>query len=116
MKNTSSIAADLDLNASLRQFQTTIEALLEWEDIAQWDGTPFKEREAQIRHSGLVLAGQCVALLLTRLNQSVEARQIAAQRTNGQRQVGSQGHGHRTLEVVTMGNVTGGLTLPYVGW
>jgi hypothetical protein len=114
MKNTISITADLNLSTSLQQFQAQIERLLQIEEVSQWDGTTVQEREAQIRQSALELAGQCIALLLFQLSQSAEAHQVAQQRTNGQRQVGSQGHGNRRIEVVTVGNVVIPLTLPYV--
>lgn len=114
MKNTSSIAATLDLSASLREFEAKVETLLSLADLTKWDANTFKEREAKIRQSGLELAGQCVALLLTQLSQAQQAQQIAQQRTAGQRLKGSQGHGYRRIEVVTMGNVSIPLTLPYV--
>jgi hypothetical protein len=58
---------------SLKIFSETITAALALDDVAQWDGRTILDREQKIRQAALVLAGQCIALLLYNLSQSKEA-------------------------------------------
>lgn len=60
----SNIPANLDLAESLQTFQGTIAEALVFGDVSKWDGRTLKEREQQIRQAALILAGQCIALLL----------------------------------------------------
>jgi hypothetical protein len=53
-------------------------------------------------------------LLLHRLACSAEAQATATQRTQRLRRDGSQGHGQRTVTVLTIGNVAVRLKVPYV--
>jgi hypothetical protein len=110
----SNTAALLDFDQALQAFRTSVTPLLEIGDAQMWDGSKFKTREAQIVWAALVLAGQCIALLLHRLACSAEAHATATQRTHGMRRNGSQGHGRRTVTVLTIGNVAVRFKVPYV--
>jgi hypothetical protein len=110
----SNTAALLDFDQALQAFRTSVVPLLEIGDTQAWDGRTLKAREAQIVWAALVLAGQCIALLLHRLANSVEAHAMAIQRTQRMRHDGSQGHGQRTVTVLTIGNVAMRLKVPYV--
>ena len=68
------IYANLDLTKSLSDFQETVMKLLELTDVKEWDGQIIKFREQRIREAALILAGQCIAILLYNLSQSQEAR------------------------------------------
>ena len=107
-------AALLDFDQALQAFRSSVVPLLEVGEAQTWDGCTFKAREGQIVWAALVLAGQCTALLLHHLACSAEAHATAAQRTQGRRRDGSQGHGQRTVTVVTIGNVAVRLQVPYV--
>jgi hypothetical protein len=114
MKNVSIITADLDLAKSLSRFQEVVSPLLQLEGLSDWDATTLKQIETVIRTAGLALAGQVIALLLHHLSQSAEARAVAAARTQGQRPSHSIGHGHRSVNILTVGNVEVRLKTPYV--
>lgn len=83
-------------------------------DTQKWDGRTLKAREQQIRQAALVLAGQCIALLLHTLAQSREAQTTAAEQTQGWRTPNSTGDGKRPVKILTVGNVVVTLQLPYV--
>ena len=68
------IAAILDLDKAIATFKETMQGLLEWGEVSQWDGQRLKQQEAQIRQAALELAGQCVALLLYQLSQDPGAQ------------------------------------------
>ena len=110
----SNTAALLDFDQALQAFRTSVAPLLEIGDAQTWDGRKFKAREAQIVWAALVLAGQCIVLLLHRLTCSPEAQATATQRTQRLRRDGSQGHGQRTVTVLTIGNVAVRLKVPYI--
>lgn len=108
------IPATLDLAQSLQNFEKTIAEALALGDIQEWDGRTLKQREEQIRQAALILAGQCIALLLHTLAQSSEAHATAGIQTQGWRLPTSIGHGKRRVQVLTLGNVVVSLWLPYV--
>jgi hypothetical protein len=110
----SNTAALLDFDQAFDTFRASVVPLLEIGDAQMWDGSKFKTREAQIVWAALVLAGQCIALLLHRLACSAEAHATATRRTHGMRRNGSQGHGRRTVTVLTIGNVAVRFKVPYV--
>ena len=110
----SNIPANLDLAQSQKIFEETVALALELGDVSQWDGRILKEREQQIRQAALILAGQCIALLLHNLAQSSTAKATAAKLTQGWRLPTSTGHGQRQVKVFTLGNVVVSLWLPYV--
>lgn len=112
MSNT--ITALLDLDKAIAVFRDTIESAMALDEISQWDGNQLREREQQIRQAALVLAGQCIALLLTQLSQLPTAQKEASKRTEGLRRPESQGGGKQTVRILTMGNVEVTLRLPYV--
>ena len=76
-KTTKNIPATLDLNKSLSDFTAAIALALDLANIAAWDGRTIKQREEKIRVAALVLAGQCVALLVYNLSQSDSAQKTA---------------------------------------
>ncbi len=51
--------------------------------IEEWDGRTVKEREEKIREAALVLAGQCIVMLLHKLSQSEVAHETAINQTKG---------------------------------
>ena len=66
--------ANFNLNQSLKDFQVKIIELLKLNNVIEWDGTIVKNREEKIREAALILAGQCVAILLDNLSKSTEVR------------------------------------------
>jgi hypothetical protein len=111
---TKNIYSTLDLNQSLRIFQENVTKLLELENVKEWDGRTLKAREQRIREEALVLAGQCIAILLHTLSQSTEALDTAMTQTQGWWQTKTRKHGYRKRQVLTIGNVLVTLILPYV--
>ncbi|RCJ21441.1 hypothetical protein A6770_30400 [Nostoc minutum NIES-26] len=68
MKN--NIYSTLDLSKSLSHFQEKVTKLLELTNISEFDGILLKLREGEIRESALILAGECIALLINNLSKS----------------------------------------------
>ncbi|MEH2105913.1 hypothetical protein [Nostoc sp.] len=58
------ISATLDLNKSVKSFHSQVAKLLEFTNITEWNGKKLREREEQIREQAIILAGQCIAILL----------------------------------------------------
>ncbi|HEY9783266.1 MAG TPA: ISLre2 family transposase [Leptolyngbyaceae cyanobacterium] len=114
MNSNKNIPATLDLAQSLQHFQQSVAQVMELGDVSQWDGTILKAREQQIRQAALILAGQCIALLLHSLAQDREAHVTACKQTQGWRTPSSIGDGSRRVQVLTLGNVVVPLWLPYV--
>jgi hypothetical protein len=108
------IYSNLDLSKSLVIFQENVTKLLELENVKEWDGRTLKAREQSIREEALVLAGQCIAILLHSLSQSEEALDTAMTQTQGWWQTKTRKHGYRKRQVLTIGNVLVTLILPYV--
>ena len=108
------IYANLDLTKSLSDFQAQVTKLLELTDVKEWDGRIIKSREQQIRDAALILAGQCIAILLYNLSQSQEALDTAMTQTQGWWQLKTRRHGYRRRQILTVGNVLVTLILPYV--
>jgi hypothetical protein len=108
------IYANLDLTKSLSDFQENVTKLLEITDVKEWDGRILKFREQQIREVALILAGQCIAILLYNLSQSQEALDTAMTQTQGWWQLKTRKHGYRIRKILTVGNVLVTLSLPYV--
>ena len=113
-QTTKNIPATLDLNKSLSDFEAAIAPALSLANVASWDGRTIKEREEKIRVAALVLAGQCVALLLYNLSQSQVAQKTAIDRTLGWWHPKTRKHGYCHRQVLTIGNVIVDLKLPYV--
>ena len=65
--------ATLNIAESLNNFQTVVKRILEISDIEKWDGKTFLEKEQRIREEALVLAGECICLLLHKLSKSKRA-------------------------------------------
>ncbi|MBO3457975.1 ISLre2 family transposase [Aetokthonos hydrillicola Thurmond2011] len=108
------IYANLDIIKSLFDFQENVTKLLEITDVREWDGRVIKEREEKIRDAALILAGQCIAILLYNLSQSQDALDTAMAQTQGWWQSKTQRHGYRKRQILTVGNVLVTLILPYV--
>ena len=55
---------------SILDFQETIIPLLDLtSNVSKWDGRTIRDKEQKIREASLILAGQCIALLLYNLSQ-----------------------------------------------
>lgn len=108
------IYANLNFADSLSDFQEDITKLLDFKNIEEWSGRVVKEREEKIRQSALVLAGQCIAILLHKLSQSESAHKTAINQTKGWWHTDTQRHGYTKREILTLGNVVVSLKLPYV--
>ena len=72
------------------------------------------ERETAIRDGALVLAGQCIALLLSTLAHQSASTSVSQDKTQGIRSAKSQSKGRRQITITTLGNVTVRLHLSYV--
>ncbi|MHC5721182.1 MAG: ISLre2-like element ISCst1 family transposase, partial [Nostoc sp.] len=88
--------------------------LLELTNVSEWDGRILKEREQKIRDSALILAGQCIALLLYNLSQSQDALDTAITQTQGWWHPKTHRHGFRKRQILTAGNVLVTLNLQYL--
>ncbi|WP_109013000.1 ISLre2 family transposase [Nostoc commune] len=109
-----SICATLDLSKSLSNFSSEATKCLELTNITEWNGKILEERERQIREIALILAGQCIAILLYNLSQSQSANQTAMNKTKGWWDSNMQKHGYRKRQILTVGNVLVTLKLPYM--
>lgn len=109
-----SICATLDLSKSLSNFSSEVKKCLELTNITEWNGKILEEREGKIREIALILAGQCIAILLYNLSQSQSANQTAMNKTKGWWNGNMQKHGYRKREILTVGNVLVTLKLPYM--
>lgn len=128
MNCNTTISATLDLTQAIKNFEQTIAAQISLSDVCQWDGRTICEREEKIRQAALILAGQCMALLLHKLSESRVAQTTASKQTQGWRHPNSKGNGRveaafsggilppeRCLrQVICLGNVVVCLRLPYV--
>ena len=106
--------ANFNLKQSLEDFQVSITELLKLNNVNQWDGTIIKDREEKIREAALILAGQCVAILLDTLSKSTEASRTAINQTQGWWRTKTKKNGLKPREILTVGNVIVKLRLPYV--
>ncbi len=73
----SKIFANFNLNQSLHNFQVNVTELLQLNNPDQWNGITILQREEKIREAALILAGQCIGILLMQLSKSKEAREKA---------------------------------------
>jgi len=108
------IPALLNLDAALEEFRSTVNPLLEVGEKSDWDGPQLLAREQAILRAALILAGQCTALLLTRLVSSLQVQQTARECTQSLRQPTSAGHGNRRVNVTVIGGVSVPLLVEYV--
>lgn len=108
------ISANLNFADSLSDFQEDVTKLLDFKNIEEWSGRIVKEREEKIRQAALVLAGQCIAILLHKLSQSESAHKTAINQTKGWWHTDTRRHGYTKREILTVGNVVVNLKLPYV--
>ncbi len=110
----STIPALLDLEKAIDAFRESIQAALEIGEVSEWDGEGLRERERSIRQASLILAGQCIALLIASLASHPQAHPTASARTQELRHPGSQGMGRQPIQVTLLGNVRLPLRLPYI--
>ena len=75
--------ANFNLNQSIKDFQVNIKELLQLNNVAEWNGITIKEREEKIREAALILARQCIGILLNNLSKSREAASTAIHSTQG---------------------------------
>ncbi len=108
------IPAVLDLDVALEEFRSIVISLLEVGEETDWDGPKLLSRERGIVQAALVLAGQCIALLLTCLVSCSQVRQTAWERTQSLRQPTSVGHGRRWVNVTVIGGVSVPLLVEYI--
>ena len=108
------IAATLNLTQALEDFHSTVMQLLEIAEVEQWNGETLRQRELKIREAALILGGQCIALLIYQLSQLKEVQETALAQTKGWWRSSSQKHGTTPRQILTMGNVSLRLKLPYV--
>lgn len=106
--------ATLDLDKAIEAFREAVQAALDIGEVKEWDGRMFLKREIQILNAALVLAGQCIGILLYLLVSMNSTQQEAKERTFHLRQSGSQGHGKRTIKILTIGMVEVPLRIQYV--
>jgi hypothetical protein len=112
MKN--NIYSTFDLTKSLSNFQEKVTKLVELTNIPEFDGQVLKEYEEKIREFAIILAGECIALLLNNLSKSQEFLDKAMQKTQGWWHEKTQKHGCKKRQILTVGNVEVTLKLPYV--
>lgn len=112
MKN--NIYCTFDLSKSVSHFQEKVTKILELTNIPEWNGQTFKLREKEIRESALILAGECIALLLHNLSTSQEFLHKTMQETQGWWHNKTRKHGCKERQILTVGNVAVTLKLPYV--
>jgi hypothetical protein len=110
----SKIFANFNLNQSLKDFQVNVTELLALNNLTEWDGTVVKEREEKIREAALILAGQCIGVLLNALSKSKEANCTAIDSTKGWWRKKTKKNGFKNWQILTIGNVIVNLKLPYV--
>ena len=106
--------AGVNLNQSLEDFQADITQLLKLNNVTEWSRITIKNREEKIREAALILAGQCVAILLDKLSKSKEASRTAIKQTQGWWKTSTRKNGCKTWQILTVGNVIVNLKLPYV--
>jgi len=108
------ISATLDLNKSVKSFHSQVTKLLEFTNITEWNGKKLREREEEIREQAIILAGQCIAILLYNLSTSPKIFNYSVSQTQGWRKLNTQRHGCKKRQIITIGNVEVTLNLPYV--
>ncbi|ACC80635.1 hypothetical protein Npun_F1999 [Nostoc punctiforme PCC 73102] len=102
------------MSKSLSNFSSQVTKHLELTNITELNGKIVEERERGIRELALILAGQCIAILLYNLSQSQSANQTAMNKTKGWWDGNMQNHGYRKRQILTVGNVLINLNLPYM--
>ncbi|MEM6404110.1 MAG: ISLre2 family transposase [Cyanobacteria bacterium P01_D01_bin.116] len=108
------IYATLDLNKSVEEFKDNVTKILELTDVENWDGVKIKNKEEEIRNIALVLAGQCIAILLYNLSHNIIAINTANKKTQTWWRAKTKNHGYKKRQISTIGNVEFTLSLPYV--
>lgn len=109
------VPAVLDLDKAIETFRASIMEVISLDEMAPWDANELRRREQQIRQASLLLAGQCIALLIHLLANQAWAHEQAKEQTTNLRRPQSQGMGRQKVTIVTLGNVVVSLCLPYIG-
>ncbi len=112
----SKIFANFNLNQSLHNFQVNVTELLQLNNPTEWNGITILEREEKIRKAALILAGQCIGILLMQLSKSREAREKAIELTKGWWRKKTKKNGCKNWQILTVGNVIINLKLPYMAF
>ena len=99
------IYATLDLNKSLEEFKENVTKILELTDLENWDGVKIKNKEEEIRNIALILAGQCIAILLYNLSHNTTAINISNKKTQAWWRTKTKNHGYKKRQILTIGNV-----------
>ena len=100
------IYATLDLNKSLKEFTENVTKILEMTDVDNWDGVKIKNKEEEIRNIALILAGQCVAILLYNLSHNKVAINTANKNTQAWWRAKTKHHGYKNRQILTIGRVS----------
>lgn len=108
------IYATLDLNKSLNDFQLNVTKLLDFSNVTQLNGEKFQERESEIRNQALILAGQCIAVLLYKLSINQKVLEYSVEQIQTEPNLTSSKRGYKNRQILTVGNVEVNLKLPYV--
>ena len=108
------IYATLDLNKSVKEFKENVTKILELTDVENWDGVEIKKKEEKIRNIALILAGQCIAILLYNLSHNTTAINTSNKKTQAWWRTKTKKHGYKKYQILTIGNVELHLNLPYV--
>lgn len=106
--------ATLNITEALNNFSEIVTKALEISDVENWDGNQFLDKEKIIRESALVLAGECICLLLHKLSQSKQVEDTAIIKTKGWWHPSSVRNGKYCRNIKTVGNVSVNLELTYV--
>lgn len=111
---TKNIYATLDLNKSLNTFKLNVTKLLDFNDLAEWKGEKFQERESEIRNQALILAGQCISILLYKLSINQKVLDYSIEQTSSEKNLNIEKRGYKIRQILTVGNVEVNLKLPYL--
>ena len=96
------ILANFNLSQSVEEFQVSIQELLKLDNVTEWTVRTIKQREVLIREAALILAGQCVAILLDNLSKSREAKETAIKQTQGWWSAKTRKNGCKTWNILTL--------------
>jgi hypothetical protein len=103
-----------NLTEIMTKLSERVQKILEITGVENWDGTTVLEKEQQLREAGLILVGECTALLLQKLSELPQAQKIAIEKTKHWQLPKSVRNGRKWRLITTTGNVTVALHLPYV--
>ena len=111
---TKNIYATLDLNKSLNTFQLNVTKLLDFNELAEWNGKKFQERELEIRNQALILAGQCISIFLYKLSINKKFLDYSLELSCSEKNLNLEKRGYKIRQILTVGNVEVNFKLPYL--